>query len=93
MTLQTNYQRLQDNLAYLKLKQCMLHLDETIELANTSLSSKFLFCSPKTVTCVDSDAPSLWNSFVQDIFSNTPALYNLNASLYKFDAYGYLFIK
>ena len=35
MTLQTNYQRLQDNLAYLKLKQCMLHLDETIELANT----------------------------------------------------------
>ena len=35
MTLQTNYQRLQDNLAYLKLKQCILHLDETIELANT----------------------------------------------------------
>ena len=34
MTLQTNYQRLQDNLAYLKLKQCMLHLDKTIELAN-----------------------------------------------------------
>ena len=34
MTLQTNYQRLQDNLAYLKLKQCILHLDETIELAN-----------------------------------------------------------
>lgn len=35
MTLQTNYQRLQDKLAYLKLKQCMLHLDEIIELANT----------------------------------------------------------
>ena len=35
MTLQTNYQRLQDNLAYLTLKQCMLYLDETIELANT----------------------------------------------------------
>lgn len=35
MTLQTNYQRLQDNLAYLKLKQCILHIDQTIELANT----------------------------------------------------------
>lgn len=27
MTLQTNYKRLQDNLAYLKLKQCMLHFN------------------------------------------------------------------
>ena len=34
IALQTNYQRLQDHLVYLKLKQCMLHLDETIELAN-----------------------------------------------------------
>ena len=35
MTLQTNNQRLQNNLAYLKLKQCILHVDETIELTNT----------------------------------------------------------
>lgn len=35
MTLQTNYKRLQDNLAYLKLKQCILHFNETNELANS----------------------------------------------------------
>lgn len=35
MTLRTNYQRLQENLEYLKLKQFALHLDETIEQAAT----------------------------------------------------------
>lgn len=35
MSTKTDYKRLQDNLEYLKLKQCLLHLDETIELANT----------------------------------------------------------
>lgn len=39
MTLQTNYQRLKENLDYLKLKQCLLHLDETIEQANTQALS------------------------------------------------------
>ena len=38
MTLQTNYKRLQGNLAYLILKQCILHLNERNELAN-------LFCA------------------------------------------------
>lgn len=33
MSTKTNYKRLQENLEYLKLKQCLLHLDETIELA------------------------------------------------------------
>ena len=35
MSTKTNYKRLQDNLEYRKLKQCVVHLDETIELANT----------------------------------------------------------
>ena len=35
MSTKTNYKRLQENLKYLKLKQCLLHLDETIELATT----------------------------------------------------------
>ena len=35
MSTKTNYKRLQENLEYLKLKQCLLHLDETIELATT----------------------------------------------------------
>lgn len=35
MSTKTNYKRLQNNLEYLTLKQCLLHLDETIELANT----------------------------------------------------------
>lgn len=37
MSTKTNYKRLQDNLEYLeylKLKQCVVHLDEMIELAN-----------------------------------------------------------
>ena len=41
MSTKTNYKRLQDNLEYLKLKQCVVYLDETIELANTqNLSHK-----------------------------------------------------
>ena len=35
MSTKTNYKRLQENLEYLKLKQCLLHLDETIQLATT----------------------------------------------------------
>lgn len=35
MSTKTNYKRLQENLEYLKLKQCLLHLDKTIELATT----------------------------------------------------------
>ena len=35
MSTKTHYKWLQDNLEYLKLKQCLLHLDETIELATT----------------------------------------------------------
>lgn len=34
MILKTDYLRLKENLEYLKLKQCALHLDDTIELAN-----------------------------------------------------------
>ena len=35
MSTRTNYKRLQEDLEYLKLKRCILHLDETLEIANT----------------------------------------------------------
>ncbi|SUP04987.1 hypothetical protein [Veillonella atypica] len=74
MTLQTNYQRLQDNLAYLKLKQCMLHLDETIELANTQSLSHIEWLLKLSDYEVDIKRQNVINHMVK--ISNFPHLKN-----------------
>ena len=75
MTLQTNYQRLQDNLAYLKLKQCMLHLDETIELANTQSLSHIEWLLKLSDYEVDIKRQNVINHMVK--ISNFPHLKTL----------------
>lgn len=75
MTLQTNYQRLQDNLAYLKLKQCILHLDETIELANTQSLSHIEWLLTLSDYEVDIKRQNVINHMVK--ISNFPHLKTL----------------